>query len=172
MKNIILMLFCFSGSITVRAQIIDSVPYTRNTNFGFLLGTNMVLKNGTNPLGITLGASMNHRITHNLWFDIQPDLTLTEYIIPDTKRTVQKSLFELPMHLVFKPGFGTLKPVFAIGPDYKFDLDDVKKSFPAADISVGIEKKFRYFYFYPELRYSYSGQLNAVYLVLNFMGGI
>jgi len=85
-------------------------------------------------------------------------------------KTIDRAVLEIPAHLMFKPGNGSLKPTFALGPNYKIDLVQVNNSFFAIDAAVGFEKKLAHFYIAPEVRYSYSEQMKAVYLVFNIIG--
>jgi len=62
MKKTILILCFVTINFAVFGLGKDSLP-TKKIHFGFLLGPNMILTNKFNPIGFTIGAEMNIKIT-------------------------------------------------------------------------------------------------------------
>lgn len=174
-KNLLAAALLGAATFPVFAQGVK-IP---NTAFGFSTGVNQPLNMDFPRTGITLGADMYHYRTNNLGLSFKPALTLAEYQLPDMPGGVEKSLLEIPLHGVAAIGKGRVKPVFETGPNYRVDLAAVKSSELAWDASLGVEipdtwlrikKDIHTFSILPELRYSYSREVQMVYFSFHFLG--
>ena len=173
-KSILIGTFFLSIIFSASAQNSASnqngdIP-TQKYRFGFLVGTNSVITNKFNPVGLTLGASAEYNVAKSWYIRALPTLTMNNYDLPATNLHYEATYFELPVLAMFKPGNGSFTPIFSAGPDVKMNLTGAMAPTVALDAAIGFEKKFSAFIFAPEVRYSYQSQFQTIYLTLTFKG--
>lgn len=157
------------------------------------LPTNADIENG---IGFKLGVLMEYSLSKYL--SISPKLELSYnnsklvFLAPDNSKfsyTINPVDLDFMTHLIYKTGKGKQNVYFLAGPNLKFPLAKKSSSYKdfntktdlAFDFGIGLENKYRYFRFAPELRFSIGClnisddttilsnlKMNTISLVFNF----
>lgn len=143
----------------------DSIPLDdRRVLFGFQLGTNQVVSTKSD-LGLAFGSSVDIRLNKHIYLRLP--LTLSFFTYKHTGTTVEKSFLDIPLHILYKPFAKKIRPIFNCGPNYRYDLDSSSSGW-YIDAGIGLEIKFKYFLFSPDLKYSYTKDFSTASLTICF----
>lgn len=151
--------------------------YKPVNGYGFFIGSNTVLNTQSSRAGLTLGMEANRFLTRSFGVALRPALSFYSYRLPDQPEAFEPAYLEVPAYFVFSPFRSTVKPVLSAGPGYRIDLDKFENSTLTFDASLGlaidgslrIRKRTEQFIMQPQVTYSYSGPMKALYFTLSFL---
>lgn len=183
MKKVVLSVVMLILSIQLFSQTKQKEPDPK-LRFGMAFGpnyshlysqealpTNADIENG---LGLKLGVLTEYSLSKYL--SISPKIELSYnnsklvFLSPDNSKfsyTINPVSLDFMTHIIYKTGKGKRGLYFLAGPDCKLPLAKKSSSYKvfntktdlAFDFGIGLENKYRYFRFAPELRFS-LGLLN------------
>lgn len=179
MKNALLFVVLFAASHRAQAQ-----PARRAGEFytGLTIGINYarVATDNADPndimeiaavsgLGYRLGLLGGLQLSRHLAVELKPSLAFNDSKLGITRTNLNKETYgqtimlEGAGHAVYKFYVGRTIPYALAGVSYRQPLNDAAspitqmvRSTLAADIGLGLEKRFRHFSIAPEIRYSHG----------------
>jgi hypothetical protein len=145
--------------------------------YGFFIGSNTVLNAESSRAGLSLGMEANRFLTRSFGVAMRPAISFYSYRMPDEPQSFEPAYLELPAYFVFSPFHGAVKPVLSAGPGFRVDLEKFSGSTLTFDASLGlatdaslkIKSRTEQFIIQPQLTYSYSGPIKALYFTLSFL---
>lgn len=198
-KAVFIIILLFVNESTKAQEEVK--PETKKAIYGFNFGINRTSldyesKNSikeNREVGFRLGILAEYKLSSNLFFSPKTELSFNQNLL-EINESVEYDVMpistEIMAHFAYKFSGSELRPYILFGPNFKIPFGGEEettsefKTSPdlALDFGIGFERNFKYFFFAPELRYSYglmdinkNPLLNAVYLhnltlVLNFKG--
>ena len=168
------LIFLIAGNSACSFSQQPSFTEMPSLKFGFLVAINHTssVPDFKGHFGFSNGIIAEYPIAKWIFICPQPSLTFLAYKRLDNKggeRFLEYTQMEFPLYLEIKPFGKKIKPVFAAGPNFKYDLAG-KNSFRAFDVSIGFEKQLEYCAVSPSLRYSRGREIKAFYLAISFKG--
>lgn len=147
---------------------------TPSLKFGFTVAINHTtpFPDFKGHFGFSNGIIAEYPVTKNIFFCTQPSLTFLAYKRMNKnngEKFLEFTQMEFPLLMEIKPFGWRLKPVFAAGPNFKYDLAG-RNSYRAFDASIGFEKQLEYCSVSPSLRYSHGKTMKTFYLTISFKG--
>ncbi len=180
MKTYILfltILFCstLGFSQTERRCFDDKIKcgFSIGTNYSNLVSKEVLPIDSEiyNGLGIVVGLNMDYKFTDNFLFSPKAELSFNksgiERIVNDNVTSTYKAYstsIDIMTHFVYRIGKSNTLPYLLIGPKLSIPLYEKtnsptkfkNKTNLSIDIGFGLESKLKYFFFSPEIRYSYG----------------
>jgi len=193
MKNLIIVIPLVFSSLTLFSQSENDVQSNR-MKFGFNFGINYALLSSislpsnssiSNNIGGRLGVLGDYKMSNIIHISPKAELSFNnadvKYSNPDQSQTKYRIMpinLDLITHFVFKDKRKKMSPYFFFGPNFRIPLSKTnnpiayatKPNF-AIDFGIGMDKKFTFFNFSPEIRYSYgvsNVNQNPLYQSLKF----
>lgn len=200
MRLIVIVSFLVLYSFTTFSQTEDSTK-TKHLKLGYNISPNISdVRSGSDlPKDVTIFNTPNYRMgfwanySFNDAISISPevDWSFNEggFRFSDTSKADYKLMlmsFDFMMHVIIKKQRESLSPYVLLGPNVRVPVlnnsravDFPTRSDVAINLGLGLEKRFKYISFSPELRYTFgfsnisdhpdipSAYLNNVSLVLN-----
>ncbi len=194
---IFISILCSSAS----SQVIEPQA-SKKLRYGYNIAPNLsvIQPSSDLPANTTTFNTLNFRVgfradySFNKWFSISPEINWSfnegGYRFADSSQLDYQLMpmsFDFMTHLKFKKSSDDLSPYCIIGPNVRVPVlrESVKLPYTtssdvALSIGLGIEKRFMYFTFSPEVRYTAgfmnisnhplvpTAQYNNVSLALNF----
>ncbi len=184
MKKVIFVTLLVSCLSTLFSQTIKPQPSLKKVRFGFGIGVNVsnLAYDEKLPEFATIEQGAGYRVSGlahyevSNWLSLSPKAAISfhhsKVIFRGAKQNkieyqIMPVAFEFMFHAVLKKESQKLSPYLIVGPNIRVPLspepsDTISYSTNsdiAIDVGIGLDKAFEYFYFAPELRYSY-GLLN------------
>jgi hypothetical protein len=195
MKKLVLVAALAFCTFVVFAQS-ESKDTDSKLRFGFNLGANysFLYSKETLPgnseiyhgIGAKIGLFMDYPISNHFLFSPKTELAFNKSGVETSNNDDSKSTYkvfpislDIMTHFVYRIGDGKTIPYLLAGPNFRLPLANKSKSSTdfknkpdfAIDFGIGLENRFKYFHFAPEIRYS-LGLLNVnenpIFQTLNY----
>lgn len=169
-------------ALLLLATLLSLLTFASNSgekiNFGFSLGTNYsmivsdhtVIKSAakTSTPGFNVGLLMNYKLSKNLVFSPKLDVAFNAITIisdgPNKDYNVMNTSVDPMLHFKYNFQAKNTSPYLVFGPGYRQPILQPKttnEGFTTSpdlfiDFGIGMEKSFNYFFWAPELTYSFG----------------